>query len=143
MLDQLINEHRIVLSIARELARSEPGEDRASWLRDLDELIAEHLEAEERFVGPLLQQYPREGIGPPLDLRAAQLGSALVAVREPGGGFGTASVTLVEAVRTHIAHLEYEVFPALGVAAQGPQLVGDGRQPDDEDARSFYDPWRR
>ncbi|HEV8298761.1 MAG TPA: hemerythrin domain-containing protein [Acidimicrobiales bacterium] len=132
VLDQLTHEHRDAEELLTQLVKGEPGDARDAALTELGDILALHMEVEERDAYPLVKEF----LGAD-EFRASQhdhdAARALLATAiEVAAGtteFAIAITRLQAELQNHVHHEESEVFPQLRQRADAQiTALGDPAQ---------------
>ncbi|HKY16070.1 MAG TPA: hemerythrin domain-containing protein [Microthrixaceae bacterium] len=129
VLDHLVEEHRKVEALLKQLGDSDAGPGRERMLADLEEMLRIHMAVEEQFVYPIADDVldddddVEEGENEH-DLARDVIENARELVAEPG--FGAAIEMLTAGLEHHHGEEERDMFPELHEkAAERIRDLGD------------------
>jgi iron-sulfur cluster repair protein YtfE (RIC family) len=115
VLTHLIQEHRKVEAMLAVLADSEPGDERAATVAELEDALRTHMLLEERYVYPIVKDDlgTDEFVGATNehDLTRAGLEELRNLIDQPG--FGGAVEALAGGLHHHVDEEENQIFPVL------------------------------
>lgn len=137
VLEHLEHEHREVERMLDELEDTEPGDDRAQLILDLEEALRLHMAVEEQHLYPIVADVMDEehAVEAQVEHDLARDGLAKLKELAEEPGFGAAVDMLRAGIAHHVREEEDEIFPELRdragerIATMDPERLEEESEP--------------
>jgi hemerythrin-like domain-containing protein len=115
VLEHLTSEHRKVEKMMRQLADTDPGDERDRLVAELDEALTIHMLVEEKFLYPIVSSKLDREKEAEAETEHALARDGLMTLHDLAheGGFGAAVDMLEAGVKHHVKEEEESLFPEL------------------------------